>query len=249
MNEQSPVSQDVVGMETLRIISKADHFNKWMYETIHPFLKGNILEIGSGIGNISSFAVEDGFNITLSDFDKEYCRLLKLKYAGVPNVKEIISIDLQEESFRNTYQLYKEKYDTVFLLNVLEHLGNEDAAISNCRYLLKEEGRLIVLVPAYQFLFCQLDVALGHFRRYTLHRLTSLFQKRHFQILHKQYFNFSGLFGWFLFGKCLGNKSIGAGEMATYNKMVPAFRLSDKFIFHKAGLSAIVIGQKKKHAS
>jgi SAM-dependent methyltransferase len=242
-------SPDIVGMGTLQVIAKADQFNKWMYETIHPYLKGNILEIGSGIGNISAFAVQDGFNISLSDFDQEYCRYLKKKYADTPNVREIISIDLQEPGFRNTYQLYKEKYDTVFLLNVMEHLEDDLAAISNCRYLLKDEGKLIILVPAYQFLFCRLDTELGHYRRYTLKRLQELFKKQRFNIIHKQYFNFSGLFGWFLFGKIFGNKSIGSGEMDTYNKLVPVFRVSDKVIFNKAGLSAIVVGQKTKNDS
>jgi SAM-dependent methyltransferase len=247
MKEEAIANQDIIGLQTLEVISKADHFNKWMYETIRPFLKGNILEIGSGIGNISSFAIDEGLTITLSDFDPEYCRLLKNKYANEPNVKEIISIDLQQPSFRNTYQLYKEKYDTIFLLNVLEHLENDLAAVSNCRYLLKEGGTLIILVPAYRFLFCRLDKELGHYRRYTIKTLKLLFKKQGFSILHKQYFNFFGLFGWFLFGKCFGRKTIGSSEMSAYNKLVPVFRLTDSLILRKAGLSAIIAGQKKRN--
>ena len=46
---------DKEGWETLLAISKADRFNRWMYDIIQPFIKGNILEIGSGIGNISQY--------------------------------------------------------------------------------------------------------------------------------------------------------------------------------------------------
>ena len=247
MKEEAIANQDVIGLQTLQVISAADHLNNWMYQTIRPFLKGNILEIGSGIGNISSFAINDGLTITLSDFDPEYCRLLKSRYAAAPNVKEIISIDLQQQSFRNTYQLYKEKYDTVFLLNVLEHLENDLAAISNCRYLLKEGGTLIILVPAYRFLFCRLDKELGHYRRYTVKTLRLLFRKQGFKMLHKQYFNFFGLFGWFLFGKCLGRKTIGPGEMSAYNSLVPVFKLADSLVLKQAGLSAIIAGQKSRN--
>ena len=37
------------GTDTLEVISEADNFNRWMYETIKPHCSGEILEIGSGI--------------------------------------------------------------------------------------------------------------------------------------------------------------------------------------------------------
>ncbi len=46
---------DIEGEDTLIAIAKADKFNFWMYSQLRPFLQGNILEIGSGIGNISDF--------------------------------------------------------------------------------------------------------------------------------------------------------------------------------------------------
>ena len=50
---------DISGMATLEAINSADKFNKWMYDTIQPFCAGNILEIGSGIGNISKFFINN----------------------------------------------------------------------------------------------------------------------------------------------------------------------------------------------
>ncbi|MCC6516189.1 MAG: class I SAM-dependent methyltransferase, partial [Chitinophagales bacterium] len=46
---------DADGQTTLEAIDKADNFNEWMYQTIKPFCKGKVLEIGSGIGNISRY--------------------------------------------------------------------------------------------------------------------------------------------------------------------------------------------------
>jgi SAM-dependent methyltransferase len=244
MKQAMVVNGDATGLHTLEVIAKAGRFNRWMYETIKPYLKGEVLEIGSGIGNISRLLVDDGFEVTLSDYDAGYCNKLKESFSAQPNVKEIISIDLQHNQFETTYQSYKGRFDTVFLLNVLEHLEDDKAAMENCRYLLKKGGTLIILVPAYQFLYCRFDKELGHFRRYTLNKLVSLFSTSGFEILKDQYFNFVGLGGWLLFGKLLGRPMIGAGEMTLYNRLVPVFRVTDKLLFNKAGLSVIVIGQK-----
>jgi hypothetical protein len=46
---------DEMGLEILDTIGEVDKFNKWMYNTIVPYCKEEILEIGSGIGNISRF--------------------------------------------------------------------------------------------------------------------------------------------------------------------------------------------------
>ena len=53
MSEFSFKEIDEEGMETLKAISEANKFNEWMYERIAPDCSGKILEIGSGIGNIS----------------------------------------------------------------------------------------------------------------------------------------------------------------------------------------------------
>ncbi len=243
-DEPRLVKNDPTGFRTLQIISGARHFNKWMYQTIHPYLKGNVLEIGSGIGNISAFAINDGFTITLSDYNDEYCSFLENKYSHHPAVKDIIRIDLQHPHFAKTHPSLQEKFDTVYLLNVIEHLENDEAAISNCRFMLKQGGNLVILVPAYPFLYCRLDRELGHLRRYTLKSLTELFAVDKFKVIHRQYFNFFGLAGWFVFGKLLGKKLIGQGSMSVYERLIPFLKITDMLMFRKAGLSVVVAGKK-----
>jgi 2-polyprenyl-3-methyl-5-hydroxy-6-metoxy-1,4-benzoquinol methylase len=45
-----------------------------MYSQFKQNLKGEILEIGSGIGNISQLVIEEGHAVTLSDYNEEYFR-------------------------------------------------------------------------------------------------------------------------------------------------------------------------------
>ena len=91
---------DIEGLETLNVIEKANKFNKWMYETIKPYSKGRILEIGCGIGNISEFFINDNFDIVLSDLRDNYIEIVKNR----GNVKTIIT----EDGDHNI--IYNEKY-------------------------------------------------------------------------------------------------------------------------------------------
>lgn len=238
-------SKDPVGLHTLEVIAKADRFNRWMYDQFKHQLKGEVLEIGSGIGNISTLVIREGHPITLSDYNEEYCDSLKKKFSGNKNVREIISIDLLHRDFENKYAGYKKKFDSIFLLNVIEHIENDLMAIKNCSYLLNDKGHLILLAPAYSWLYSSFDKQLGHFRRYSLVSLKELLKKENFSILSGSYFNFTGMAGWLLFGKILKQKMLSSGEMSAFNKIVPIAKLIDKLVGRRTGLSIIVTGIKK----
>lgn len=237
---------DHAGQKTLETIARADRFNEWMYRTIVPHCSGKILEIGSGIGNISQFFLRSGSirSITLSDIREDYCRLLHQKFSLYETLEEVLLMDLSEPEFERHFMGYHEAFDTLFALNVIEHIRDDHAAIQNCRYLLKKTGRLVILVPAYSFLYCGFDEALGHYRRYTIKSLNHVFRKNGLDIVHSQYFNFTGILGWFFSGKILKKRSIPSGQMGFYNRMVPFFKVIDKMILNSSGLSVITVGRK-----
>jgi 2-polyprenyl-3-methyl-5-hydroxy-6-metoxy-1,4-benzoquinol methylase len=232
------------GTSTLEVISKADRFNKWMYDTVSPFLHGNILEIGSGIGNISKFFIAQQKPISLSDTNPAYVVELKKSFDASPFVKDIVSIDLADPEFKRKYADNKNRYDSVFLLNVLEHIENDDESVKNLGFLLKKGGVLLVLVPAYNWLFSKMDTALGHHRRYTAGRLSVLLDRNEFTVQKKFYFNSLGIAAW-LYGKVLKHEAIRDTEMNTFDKLVGIAKLADKVLLRSIGLSAIVVATKQ----
>ncbi|WP_052596653.1 bifunctional 2-polyprenyl-6-hydroxyphenol methylase/3-demethylubiquinol 3-O-methyltransferase UbiG [Aureispira sp. CCB-QB1] len=236
---------DQVGGDTLDVISNANKFNRWTYDTIRPFCKGKILEIGSGVGNISQFFLEDGAPILLSDIRKGYCSELKHKFQAYPNLEGVELIDLVDPAFDEKFKNLLGTFDTLFSLNVVEHIYDDNLAIHNAKKLLKKGGRLIILVPSYQFLFNGLDKELDHYRRYNKKTLSALFDKNDLKIINKQYFNFMGIFAWFISGKLQRNETIPEGQMGLYNALVPIFKIIDHIVFRAAGLSTIVVGEKK----
>ena len=234
---------DNTGNEILEVIANARKFNYWMYSAIKPYLQGNILEIGSGIGNISTYFLSDNAAITLSDTDTFYTNTLKNKFESYKNLKGVLQIDIQDPSFETTYDSFKEKYDSIFLLNVLEHVADDYAAIKNCNFLLKPGGTLLVLTPAYSVLYSSLDKALGHYRRYTTSGVNTLLKKTELITKKSFYFNALGTLAWF-YGKLFRLKTIPAGEMGFFNKITGLAKIIDKITFSKIGLSVIAVGKK-----
>ena len=232
---------DLEGLVTLNVIEKADHFNEWMYDTISSNCNGRILEIGSGIGNISKFFIRDKKEIVLSDLRNNYCEIIKQKYTN----NEVIKIDLVHTDFEKEYKNLIGTFDAVFALNVVEHIEDDILAIANCKKLLKTGGKLTILVPAYQFLFCDFDVELEHYRRYTQKSLIRIIKANDLYIHKTFYFNFIGILGWFFTGKILKKKTIPEGQMGLFNKLVSVFKLADFVTFRKIGLSVICVSEKK----
>ena len=107
---------DQVGGETLDVISSADKFNRWTYDTIRPFCKGNILEIGSGVGNISQFFLQEGASILLSDIREGYCEELRLKFQSHSNLKGVELIDLVDPAFDQKFKTLFDSFDSIFSL-------------------------------------------------------------------------------------------------------------------------------------
>lgn len=236
---------DTEGLDTLDAVAIADKFNHWMYQTILPYCKGNILEIGSGIGNISNFFLEDNAQITLSDIRDNYCEKLKDSFGHYPNLKGVLNMDLTDPDFETNHADLLGTFDTVFALNVVEHIKNDQLALRNCKKLLRRGGHVIILVPAYQWLYNRFDKELEHYRRYTKDHLTRLIADAQLLVKHSQYFNVAGMAGWFVSGKILKKKTIPKNQMSLYNKLVPIFKVVDKTLLNKVGLSVIAVGKSE----
>jgi len=233
------MERDHSGLETLELFAHAPHFNKWLFENISSYLQGNILEIGSGIGNISKLLLQTNLPVTLSDLRKEYCDKLQIQFGQEKNLKDIFQLDLSLPDFENVYQHMLHQFDTVIALNVVEHIKDDKLVMSNCKRLLRPKGRVIILVPAFMSLFNSFDEELGHIRRYNGKTLRDLFQTQHLKVLHIQYFNFAGILGWWFTGSVMKRKIIPRGQLDVYEKLVPIFRLTDSLLLKRIGLSVI----------
>lgn len=236
---------DDEGLNTLNAIAQTHQFNKWMYQSIQPYLTGEILEIGSGIGNITQYVLDDKFSITASDIRESYCNILQERFQENPFLAEVRTVDIVHPDFENEYKDMLNKFDSIFALNAIEHIEDHNLAVANCSKLLKANGRLIILVPAFQQLYNSFDRELHHFRRYTKSSLEQLLTQAKFRIEKTKYFNAAGIFGWWFSGRLFKNKILPPGQLSLFNKLVPLFKIADELVMKKVGLSVISVGDKK----
>ena len=80
-------------------------------------------------------------------------------------------------------------FDAVFLFDVLEHVDEEEKALSEIHRVLRPGGKLLVTVPAFMFLYGLQDEVSEHKRRYRRPALVEVLRRSGFQVDYASYFN------------------------------------------------------------
>ena len=83
---------DPSGFETLEAFSHADAFNRWLYQKISVYVRGNMLEIGSGIGNISAFLLKDQTQVFTATFVPNIAVYCRINSVMIPILKEYMNL-------------------------------------------------------------------------------------------------------------------------------------------------------------
>ncbi len=220
---------------SLRVMQRATVYNRWLFEKFRPHVRGRVLEIGSGIGNITRFLVHCP-EVVATDVDPRYLRELETVFGRYANVHvQKMDVERPPRSLGT--------FDTIVALNVLEHIEDEGRAFENLHRRLRPGGRLIALVPAHPFLFCDLDRNLGHHRRYTREALEERLQACGFKILEERRLNKLGAMGWFVNGKVFRRQRLPSVQMRFFSKLVPFLDAID-FLPPRFGISILAIAER-----
>ncbi|HOK41221.1 MAG TPA: class I SAM-dependent methyltransferase [bacterium] len=198
--------------------------NEWLYEVIKPFIKKRILEIGCGLGGFLKILNEKNYYEFIAGTEIENSYFEKLN-----NQKKIkiINHNILTDSLE---ELINYQFDTVICLNVLEHIENDKEAFNRICEIPISKGYIIILVPAFKFLFNKLDSNAGHFRRYSKKDFIYLCsQNKNIEIKKIFYFNFFGIFGWFINGKILKKNYLSNHLLDVFNFLVPVFKITQLF--------------------
>jgi len=124
-------------------------------------LSGPFLDIGCGIGDVSRhFALKGwpGVAIDFSDAVIEKAR---------ENLAEFKNVDVKKESFFQA----EGSFNTIFCLDVLEHIEDDTAALKRISSLLSTDGYLILSVPSNPKEWRWDDDFYGHYRRYSMEEI------------------------------------------------------------------------------
>jgi 2-polyprenyl-3-methyl-5-hydroxy-6-metoxy-1,4-benzoquinol methylase len=238
------------GHENLEIVSQNKRFNNWMYNEILPGLKGDILEVGSGIGTFSEKIIRDLplSHITLTDISLPYVKKLEERFSksNNNNTNNISTYKLDLNCKADYEKIGYERFDSIIAINVLEHVEDDIFALQQLYKMLKNEGILITLVPCHKFLYNVIDTNVGHFRRYTKKDLELKIRKTRFSIERMFYFNMLGIIGWYVNGNLAKNPKINSNACKLFDRIVPLLKNVEEKTGKKIGLS--IICYLKKHS-
>ncbi|MDX1681275.1 MAG: methyltransferase domain-containing protein [Akkermansiaceae bacterium] len=220
-------------------LSEAKNYRRAIVEEFAPFLNGRVLEVGAGIGQTSEAIlslpqVEDLVGLEPDDrFHEEFRRRL-------PDVRLLggTTADL----------LGGEAFDGAVMVNVLEHIEDDEAELSRLRGLLAaSRGCLCLLVPARQEIYSDIDAHFGHFRRYNRSGLRGKLEAAGFEIRRLSYFNFVGYFAWALRFRLLGSMSFDINQVRFFDRCIfpPAHWLESRVCRPPIGQSVIAVAQAR----
>lgn len=111
---------------------------------------------------------------------------LEADAATVELARERLGINIRQGSFPD--DLPEGRFDVITMLDVLEHIEDDQGALSAARQLLSPGGLLLITVPALRWLWSSHDLALHHYRRYVRSELVSLLKETGFRILRVSYY-------------------------------------------------------------
>jgi glycosyltransferase involved in cell wall biosynthesis len=225
------------GYRILRRMQKVSRYNRWMWQQLERFVGRRVLEVGSGVGNMTRFLLGRE-RIVATDLNDKYLKILHHLFDEYPHVV-IERFDLNKEA----PSWGAERIDTVLCLNVLEHIERDDEALASLFRLLEPGGRLVLLVPALRALYGSLDRALAHRRRYAREELLAKLRRAGFEVEDSWFFNLLGVAGWYLNSRLLRRTTFPPVQLALYDRLVPLFRLESRFRL-PVGMSLIAVGRK-----
>lgn len=227
----------LVRLETL---AQAPNFNERVFRLIEPYLGSRMLEIGTGIGNFTEKLLRGGRSVVSLEPEAALLRQARKKLGERPG------LELHGGALGAGIPpfLKGRRFDAQVCLNVLEHINDDRAALKECLELLEPEGRLILVVPQYQWLFGSLDEEDGHYRRYSRAELKAKLLESGFEVIHEGCFNLAGIAGWLLNGRILKRRELPVSQMKLYDRLAPALFWLESLAGPPAGLSLFMVGRR-----
>lgn len=228
------------GYVTLRRMAGLTRYHRWIWDRIRPHVGQRVLEIGSGTGVMTRLLYGREL-IVATDREAPYFDRLTNAFRRRPGI-EVERLDL--DSSEDVARLAKYRFDTVLLVNILEHLREDAEALRKIHGLLEPGGRVVIYVPAGSQLFGALDRGVGHQRRYDRDDLDGLVSGAGFDLIDLGWHNRAGRFGWWLNSEVLRREHLPSAQSKIFDRLVPLFRAIEGDN-PTTGLSLVAVGQKR----
>lgn len=222
-------NDDIHGLES---IDKLQSYNSYVFEKIlSKTTLNNVLDFGCGYGTLISY-VKKKYNKEILGYDINENAIAILKEK---NIKYINSLNEINEGF-----------DTIISSNVLEHIEDDEKTLNQLNNLLKKDGVLVLYLPCSMKIWSNLDILVGHYRRYTKTELSKKLSNSNFQIKSIEYVDSIGWLVLYLTKILKITLKYDTKRLIFYDKYVFRYlKVLDKFFKNLFGKNILVTAKRK----
>jgi hypothetical protein len=229
------VDRNYEGKKNLEIMDEAVNYNSFILSEImavFPNRESKILDFGAGRGVFAKAMREQGYqNIMCLEPDPLFRQ------------------DLQDNGFVTAHSMGDipdNTLDGIYAINVLEHISEHEEIVRSWFDKLRGGAKSYAYVPAFQFLWSDLDTQVGHVRRYNRKGLETLFKANGFLLEQCSYADSAGIPATLylnLFKR--GTGEISSSMVRLYDRyFFPLSRIADKAFRYVAGKNVHLTAQK-----
>ncbi len=226
----------------LEAMSFAVNYHKWILEEFRPFLGKRLVEVGAGTGSFSEMLIgEKPEHLALI----EPSEMFEFLEQNIAQIETSVAVNYYNSIFSEAADGLREKPDTIIYVNVLEHIEDDRGELQKVYETLETGGHCLIFVPALMSLYGAFDEKVGHFRRYTKNELEEKARTIGFQIEKSKYFDFVGIFPWYIKYKLLKSDSLESGAVTAYDKFaVPVTKQFERFLKFPVGKNILTVLKK-----
>jgi SAM-dependent methyltransferase len=213
----SVAAADVELEETLDNLDGADNYAAWIFEQMEPHLGDEVLEVGAGHGTFTGILSARGARVVATDVSQRCAEVLRERFTDDERVTVVHGGAEAAAGLP--------PFDSAVLINVLEHIPDDDGALRDLAATLKPGGRLILWVPAFQLLYSDFDRKIGHHRRYRKAQLRSQLTRAGYDVTEIRYINSVGALAWLVVARLMRRAPTGGASVKIYDSyFVPVLK-------------------------
>lgn len=221
--------------EGLDNLDGADQYAGWIFELVEPHLGGEVLEVGAGHGTFTGLISDRSTRVAATDVSERCVGILRSRFNDDPRVTvlqggapEAVGLPL---------------FDSAVMINVLEHIEDDDRALKDLSATLKPGGRVVLWVPAFSLLYSDFDRKIGHYRRYRKAQLAKQLGDAGFEVTENRYVNVVGALAWLIVARMLGRAPTGGWSVKIYDSLfVPVLKRVERRWVMPFGQSIFAVG-------
>ena len=234
---------DRYAADDLETIREARRYGAHVFDLFRPHIGRRVLEVGCGIGTMSEklAAIAD----VIVGIEPNAACIERVAAAMRHEPKFSLRPYHLEECDRA--ELRSHGFDTVYCVNVLEHVENDVAALEMFRdVIVPSRGKVLIFVPAMPAAYGPLDAELGHHRRYSKRSLSRAFHAAGLELTMLRYTNPIGLLGWMYNSHISKARVHSLAQVRLFERLVAPWALPlERLITPPIGLSLMAVGTSR----